>query len=182
MPHSIQWAHVGDSSYAGQSASDVITWATVPAGLLSGRFTIHYIPDDDSAYANKRVLLSAQTTDGVLSYEIYRPDGACVGALINGVPFAEVSPITFAIGAKLSFTFDATAGSCTVAGASTGNGTSYGLRWDPTASGGARLGGTISGANVARGYVSLPYAESITRPRVYGNGVAMLSNGRRVYA
>jgi len=77
---------------------------------------------------------------------------------LGGEVQVALGPITFAADAELAITFSGSAGTITVEGAATGDGTSdSGAQWNVPQSL-LRLGGSVLGGDVARGLVSLPYA------------------------
>lgn len=152
------YAQFLDASDPDQSADDDFRLGTTPAEILRGNFRIGYIPREDSSYASARYLLSVDTVGGHLGF-LVEPDGSdsAVAIYLDGVLLVSHGPLTFDAGQELTIVFGAAVGTITVAGALTGDGQSDGFAWN-VVGGAMRLGGNIDGADLARGYVSLPYA------------------------
>ena len=155
-----QYVQILDASDPDQSADDVFTIAA-PVEILRGGFTLYYIPRDDSSYGSDRCLLSVAVSGGSSHKFMLQPDGLGATNLVvqrlSDEVYALVGPLTFSALQELRFDFQAVPGIATVSQATTGNGENNGFAWNlPAAQ--MRLGGDIDGADVARGYVSLPYA------------------------
>jgi hypothetical protein len=152
-----------------QTAEDDWRIAATPALIRSGTFRVYYRSLYSSNFiteaggeGSRRTLLSVDAgVDGVLEFYVYNSSGggatSKVVARLDGVVLVE-KEITFSALQEMSFTFDAEAGTVTVSGATTGDGTATGDPWD-VADGELRMGGhvTIAG-KCARGWVTYPYA------------------------
>lgn len=152
---------------ADQDAEDDLRFATTPPLVLSGEFRIYYRPWYDSSYitesgewGSRRTLLSVDSVDGMLEFAVYNTSSggalSSVAVALDGVIQVE-REISFSSKQELTLTFDAAAGTVTVEGATTGDGTTTGTAWD-VADGEMRLGGLVDSSMSARGWVSIPYA------------------------
>lgn len=153
------YAQFLDASDPDQSDDDDFRIAA-PKEILRGGFSLYYIPRDDSSYGSERYLLSVIVSGGAHRFMLM-PDGLGATLLVvrrsEDEVYAIVGPITFSAGQELRFDFSAVPGIATVSGATSGDGENNGFAWNlPAAL--MRLGGNILGTEVARGYVSLPYA------------------------
>jgi len=160
MPeHARHYGQFLDASDPDQSAADNFRIAQAPPEILRGSFRLFYIPRDDSSYVGTRYLLSAQTLSDHMAFVVEPSEVAArVAVYVNGSLYASTDPITFDAGQELELLFDGAEGAITVAGATTGNGTSEdGTAWNVAGSL-LRLGGNVAGTEVALGKVSLPYA------------------------
>jgi hypothetical protein len=160
MPeHARHYGQFLDGSDPDQSAADDFRIAEAPPEVLRGSFRLFYIPRDDSSYGGTRYLLSVQTLADHMAFVVEPSEvDSKVSVYVNGTPYASTESITFDAGQELELLFDGPAGEITVAGATTGNGTSEtGAVWN-VAGIGLRLGGNVVGTEVARGAVTPPYA------------------------
>lgn len=127
--------------------------------VLGGTFRISWIAPAafDSLSENYYTLLHVDTPDDVNGLEFYvqADDGVKVTVNLGGT-LVQSGSLTFGAGDELTFEFSAIDGSVTVAGATTGNGTTTDTPWNVTA-GDVYLGRNFSVGNYA-GWVSLPYA------------------------
>jgi hypothetical protein len=153
------YAQFLDASDPDQSADDDFRIAQAPPEILRGSFRIHYIPREDSSYGSPRYLLSVQLPSGQLAFAVEPASvDSEVTVRVNGTPFVTTGPITFSASQELELVFCAPDGTITLAGATTGDGLSVGASPWNVAGSILRLGGNVAGADLARGYVSLPYA------------------------
>lgn len=158
-----QYAQFQDSGYAGQTQDDDYRVPSTPIALRAGQFSIGYIPNDASNYVGVRCIASVDTPVGVLAFYLYWDGDAetdtNVHVSFDGTILATSNALTFSARQELSLEFSGPAGRITVAGATTGNGATTGTSW-ACLGGELRLGGLVDGADLARGWVSLPYAVS----------------------
>lgn len=153
-----QYGQFLDASDPDQSADDDFRLATAPPEVLRGSFRLYYIPRDDSAYPSARYLLSVQTLGDHMAFVVESLVlSAQVAVYVNGSLRAALGPLTFSAGQELTLLFNGPDGEITVTGATTGDGTGTGAAWNIVGSQ-LRLGGNVVGDDLARGYVSLPYA------------------------
>jgi hypothetical protein len=153
------YAQFLDASDPNQVADDDFRLPYAPAEVLRGSFRIGFIGREGSSYANPRYLLSVVTPTGHLAFRLESDGAGTTNAVVrkDGALLVSVGPITFSAGQELTLEFGAAHGALSVAGATTGDGSAHGFSWNiPPAQ--LRLGGNVQGADLARGYVSLPYA------------------------
>jgi hypothetical protein len=153
------YAQFLDASDPGQAADDDFRLAYTPVEILRGSFRIGYIGREGSNYPSPRYLLSVVAPSGHLAFRL-ESDGAGAANVVvrqGGVLLVSAGPITFSAGQELTIEFGAVAGKIAVAGATSGDGNKIGASWKLD-SAPMRLGGNVQGADLARGYVSLPYA------------------------
>ncbi len=112
----------------GTRAADLLSYATgdFPAAFLSNGLVFEYAPECSSAEfvaaGVSQYLACVQNTDHFLAL-IVSGGAAYLLLEIGGTDIAEVGPITWSRDQKLTFTAKPSAGSVTVAGATTGDGT-----------------------------------------------------------
>jgi hypothetical protein len=153
-----QYAQFLDASDPDQSDDDDFR-IDAPPEVLRGSFRLYYIGREDSSYGSVRYLLSVQTIHDHMAV-VVEPDGgghSQIAVYVDGDPYAVLGPLTFSAGQELQLLFEGSTGKITCTGATTGDGTVDGSTWNVAGSE-LRLGGNVLGSDLARGYVSLPYA------------------------
>lgn len=130
-----------------------------PARLLSGAWKMWFKLNDDSAYGSARSLVWVKKSGGGEAFSLsIVQDTGCKVRVADETGIVIDAEITFDALQRVKLTLDAEAGTLRVQGATSGDGTYTGTPWSVAPGGGEmRVGTSDSGANPARGLVSLPY-------------------------
>lgn len=162
------YAQILDASDDDQDADDDLRWATTPLEMRKGIFRMHVRPKLASSEGHGGCLFHVLTESGDRLAFFLQGDGEGSedGAYVRVNDDILVSqPCSWDALQELTLTFDARAGSVTVEGATTGNGTAVGDKWH-FPDGVLRIGNTDGAGDCIRGYVSLPYAVTGEAPAV----------------
>jgi hypothetical protein len=153
------YAQFWDAAHAGQSARDDLTFDSTPPDIQGGAFKIYYIPGDDSSSPDIRPLLSLSRPGigvGVAGFALLPGPTRVVVLDRDGSTELVSRNVTFSAMQEMAFTFNASAGTIEVSGATIGDGTATGTPWD-FGDGIMQIGADYGGSLSANGYVSEPY-------------------------
>jgi hypothetical protein len=154
------------SSYiptVGSSATrnkDEFYWpsAVVP-GQLRGKFSFQWIPYADNTYPSDRVFVEfdeSGASNNILMYYQASSDKLRIIDQTTSTVLVLTSAMTFSSRQIITFTIDPAAGSATISGATTGNGTTVGTAWS-TSAGDVYYGETETGSLQCNGLLSEPH-------------------------
>jgi hypothetical protein len=167
-PNSVLWnPQFGVGSYPGPiilteaaavtRAADVVYWpsAKVPGAILSGKYAFKWIPfATDVEYGASNVFLqSIDANNGIL----FAGSTDRIRVFAGGAEKVASNALNFSRYSTLTVTIDAAAGSITVSGASSGDGTVVGTAWSWSA-GNLYYGCRFDSTSQIDGLISEPYS------------------------